>query len=178
MSLPLLVTSTKKSVIQMPASDIDLGQWLFTLTDQEYQACSIAHIAAGSSRTREGKRVSINVEQPGDTLMVQHYVEDIADRGRCRVVSRTDAISPLGRTEWQVTWEVTTTPIDAVTCEFTNHFHVEASDAFLDLLAANGIPLEHVSAEAQKVADQHNEEETPLFALDIERKARRGIWPR
>ncbi|UJB21449.1 MULTISPECIES: hypothetical protein [Lysobacter] len=178
MNSALLVTSTKRATIRAPSIDIDLGQWLFTLTDQEYRACSTAHIAAGSSRTPEGKRVSINVEQPGDTLMVQHYVEDFSDRDRCRVVSRTDAMSPLGRTEWQVTWEVTTAPIDATTCEFTNHFHVEASDAFLALLKANGVPIDQASHAAQKVADQHNEEETPLFALDIERKARNGVWSR
>lgn len=178
MNSALLVTSTKSATVRAPSADIDLGQWLFTLTDQEYRACSTAHIAAGSSRTQEGKRVSINVEQPGDTLMVQHYVEDVAGRDRCRVVSRTDAMSPLGRTEWQVTWEVTTTPIDATTCEFTNHFHVEASDAFLALLKANGVSIDQVGEAAQKVADQHNEEETPLFALDIERKARNGVWAR
>lgn len=172
----LIADSTRRSVIRASIGQIDLSEWLFTLSDKEYQACSVAHIAAGSSRLPDGRRISVNVEKPGDTLMIQHYVEDTSEREQCRVVSLTDAFSPLGRTGWHVTWKVSAQPIDARSCEFTNHFEVTATDGFLSLLEANGVALEQVAKVAQKQADEHNEEETPLFAADIERKAQRGVW--
>lgn len=66
---------------------------VFTLTDSEYQACSKNHIAAAATFTPEGKRMTINVEQVGN-LMVQHYVEDVAERSVCRLVSLSDSIGP------------------------------------------------------------------------------------
>ena len=178
MSAQLIANSTRRGIIHAPLAQIDLGEWLFTLSDQEYQACSVAHIAAAATRLPDGRRVSINVEQPGDTLMVQHYVEDVAERDRCKVVSRTDAFTPLGRTLWQVIWQVSVRAIDANSSEFTNHFEVEATEGFLALLQSHGVTLEQIAPVAQQKADEHNEEETPLFAADIERKARQGSWPR
>ncbi|WP_164485690.1 hypothetical protein [Pseudomonas chlororaphis] len=78
----VLANSTCSCAIQAPIERINLSEWLFTLSDEEYQACSAAHIAAGASRLPDGRRVSINVEKPGDTLMVQHYVEDIQRKAR------------------------------------------------------------------------------------------------
>ncbi len=178
MSAGLIASSTCRSTIRAPLAQIDLGDWLFTLSDQEYRACSTAHVAAGATRLPDGRRVSINVEQPGDTLMVQHYVEDTAARDLCRVVSRTEAFTPLGRSLWQVTWQVSARAADADSTEFTNHFEVEASGDFLALLKTHGLTLEQIVPAAQQKADEHNAEETPLFAADIERKARQGQWTR
>jgi hypothetical protein len=58
---------------------VDIPEWLFNLSDLEYQKCSVAHIACGSSRTADGRRMSLNVEEVG-SLVVQHYVEDIAEK--------------------------------------------------------------------------------------------------
>lgn len=173
----LIASSTRRSVVQAPLAQIDLSDWLFTLSDQDYRACSVAHIAAGATRLPDGRRVSINVEQPGDTLMVQHYVEETAARDLCRVVSRTDAFTPLGRTLWQVTWQVSLRGLGANAAEFTNHFEVEATGDFLALLESHGLALGQVAPAAQQKADEHNAEETPLFAADIGRKARQGRWP-
>lgn len=176
MSSQVLANSTRRSVIKAPIESIDLSEWLFTLSYEEYQACSVAHIAAGASRLPDGRRVSINVEKPGDTLMVQHYVEEVSERQRCLVLSLTDAFSPLGRTKWEVCWEVSVSSIDASCCEFVNHFEVTATEAFLAVLQANSIPFDAVTKVAQQKADEHNEEETPLFAADIQGKALRGVW--
>lgn len=176
MSERRFVDSICHALIHAPIEQVDLTAWLFSLADAEYQACSKAHIAAGSSVREDGLRVSVNVEMPGDTLMIQHYVEDIARRELCRVDSLTDALTPLGRTRWRVVWQLSVTPAGQGTCQLANRFSVHATDHFLELLAAHGATLEMASAPAQKLADAHNREETPLFALDIERKAVRRIW--
>ncbi len=77
----LIVRSSAKAVINAPIGKIDIPEWLFALTDEEYQRCSVAHIAAGATRTPDGsKRIEINVEKVGPGLMVQHWTEDIAEK--------------------------------------------------------------------------------------------------
>jgi hypothetical protein len=39
----------------------------------------------------------------------------------------------------------------------------------------SGISFDQMKAAAQRTADAHNAEETPLFAKDVERKAVQGI---
>jgi hypothetical protein len=73
----ILLRSDFKAVIHAPVDKIDIPDWLFALTDEEYQQCSIAHIAGGATRTPDGKRISINVEVVGPGLMMQHWTEDI-----------------------------------------------------------------------------------------------------
>jgi hypothetical protein len=66
---PLLLRSDSTAVIHAPVDEIDVPEWLFTLTDEEYQQCSIAHIAGATSRSPRGERMSINVEMAGPALM-------------------------------------------------------------------------------------------------------------
>ena len=42
--------------------------------DGEYQWCSPAHCASAATIAPDGRRMSINVEIVGSTMMVQHYV--------------------------------------------------------------------------------------------------------
>ena len=73
---PHLLADSHFSVpIDVAPNTVDLTDWLFTLSDDEYRRCSVAHIAAGSGHTADGRRLSINVEKPSDTLMVQRYIE-------------------------------------------------------------------------------------------------------
>jgi hypothetical protein len=62
---------------------VNISEWLFTLSDKEYQQCSVSHIACGSSRAADGRRMSL-IEEIGGSLTVQHYVEDIAEKQHCR----------------------------------------------------------------------------------------------
>jgi hypothetical protein len=172
----LLANSTRTATIGAPADRVDLTEWLFTLRDDEYQQCSRAHIAGGASRTRDGKRMSINVEQPGDTLLVQHYVEDLTTRGRCRVTSQTDGFGPLGRIRYRVVWEVSVAPNGPSACTFTNHVEVYATEELQQLFQKHGVPFEAASEAAQRTVDEHNTEEAPLFAKNVEAKAREGVW--
>lgn len=164
-------------VINAPIEKIDLATWLFTLKSHEYQACSAAHIAAGTSVSADNKRMSINVERVADNLLIQHYVEEIGGRDLCRVVSVSDSFSPAGNTKLGITWELKVVKLTEASCEFSNRVLVSMTDAFSTMLKAAGITdLAPVKATMGNNVLAHNQEETPLFAKDIERKALAGIW--
>jgi hypothetical protein len=116
MTEDVIAQSVAEATIHAPVASIDRTEWVFTLTDSEYQACSHNHIAAAATRTPEGKRMSINVERVGN-LMVQHYVEDLAEPNRCRLVSLSDSIGPdiTDRVAVVVVWAFTVDAIDSGT---------------------------------------------------------------
>jgi hypothetical protein len=47
----VIAKSVAEATIPAPLASIDLSEWVFTLTDGEYQACSKNHIAAAVTRT-------------------------------------------------------------------------------------------------------------------------------
>jgi hypothetical protein len=173
----LVATSTVEVTIHASAQSVDLTEWVFSLTDAEYQACSKAHIAGGATFRVDGKRMSINVEQVGN-LLIQHYVEDIAERAHCRLVSLSDSIGPTidDRTKVVVVWELSVQPFDAKTTRFTNHIEVRTTPDYLDALKKRGITLEQARVVAGKALNAHNAEEAPLYAKNIETKANADRW--
>jgi hypothetical protein len=46
MDLPVFADSRMDAVINAPVDTIDLSEWLFGLTDEEYQVCSRTSVAA------------------------------------------------------------------------------------------------------------------------------------
>ena len=166
-----LSLSTVSATINAPIEKVDIADWLFHLPDAEYQRCSHAHIAAGTTTTDDGRPMSINVETIGDAFVVQHYVGEVREPHFCRMVSISDSISPAGRNKLQVVWELNVGKIDDQTCEFTNHIHSSAIDQTLAFLAEHGIPLEQARVARQQASHAHNQEETPKFAKSIERRA-------
>jgi hypothetical protein len=166
-----LSLSTVSATIDAPIEKVDIADWLFHLPDAEYQRCSHAHIAAGTTTTDDGQLMSINVETIGDAFVVQHYVGEVREPHFCRMVSISDSISPAGRTKLQVVWELKVRKVHEQTCEFTNHIHSSAIDQTLAFLAEHGIPFEQASTARQQASHAHNQEETPKFAKSIERRA-------
>src|SRR5580698_9068206 len=116
-----IVDSSFTAVINAPIEKIDLPTWAYALRDKEYQGCSPAHVAAGSTTARDGRRMSINVEVIGGSLMVQHYVEVVAERHHLVLDSVSDVFTTAGRTKILVMWELSVKRIDAGKCEFTCH---------------------------------------------------------
>jgi hypothetical protein len=173
----VIAKAVADATIHAPVGSIDLAEWVFTLTDSEYQACSQNHLAAAATRTPEGKRMSINVERVGK-LMVQHHVEDLAERSACRVVSHSDSIGPdiASRATVIVIWAFTVDAIDSGTTKFINIVEVRAAPGYLEELDKRGVPFEIASEAAQRALTAHNAEETPLFAKDIESKALARRW--
>ncbi|MBB6219337.1 hypothetical protein GGI64_001934 [Rhizobium leguminosarum] len=169
-----IVDSSFTAVINAPIEKIDIPKWCFTLPEDEYQRCSPAHIAAGFTTAPDGKRMSINVETIGGSLMVQHYVETLAEKDHLILESVSDIVTATGRTTINVLWELSVQRIDDQTCEFTNHVRSKATEEFKAFLDRQGIPFDIFRAQRQPMSIAHNKGETPLFAASIERAALRN----
>ncbi len=164
-----------QSTLAAPAASIDLADWMFTLSSDAYAACAEGHQSAAQARLPSGKRVSINVEVVAGFFMVQHYVEDLSERAHVRAVSPNtilwinDELFVLA----QITWELRLVALDDVRSELTCVVIVETEDeALARTAAANNAGLDPSETPLQR----HVDEETPLFAKDIERKALAGTW--
>jgi hypothetical protein len=168
----ILTQSAYSAVIHAPIYQVDIADWLLNLPDAEYQRCAPPdHIAVGSTTTDEGRPMSINVEQIGTSLMIQHYVGEITEKRHCRMVSHSDVYTPAGRTKIQVIWDLSVKPIDDQHCEYTNSVRGLATPEFLTFIAEHGITFEQAAAARQAASADHNSRETPLYANSIERKA-------
>jgi hypothetical protein len=52
----VMFDSRFSAIINAPLEQIDIPSWCFSLPDDEYQGCSPAHFAAGSTTARDGRR--------------------------------------------------------------------------------------------------------------------------
>lgn len=169
----VIVDTSFSAVINAPIEAIDIPAWCFALPDAEYQGCSPAHVAAGATTDRDGKRMSINVEVIGGTPMVQHYVEQVATPHRLVLKSVSDLFTSAGRTTMVVVWELSVKPLGGGRCEFTNRVHTYPTEEFQAYLDRQGIPFEVFRAQRTPYSAAHNAGETPLFAASLERFALR-----
>jgi hypothetical protein len=172
----MLSHSEVTAVINVPIEQVDIAGWLLNLPDEEYQRCSHAHIASGTSQTIENEPMSINVEMIGTALVIQHYVATEHRRDYCRMLSVSDTITARGRTKVQVLWELKAERINDGSCIYRNTIRATATPEFLGFIAAHNIPLAEAAKERQAASDAHNHEETPNFAKSIENKARYGKY--
>jgi hypothetical protein len=171
-----LSNSAYSHIINAPLAKIDIGDWLFKLSEAEYQRCCPPdHISCGSTSTEDGKPMSINVEMIGKTLMIQHYVAEVATPSLCRMVSTSDAFTPNGHTRVQVVWTLSAKQLNEKTCEYTNNVVAHPTAEFMDFIAKNNISFEEAAKARQHDGGDHNRRETPLFAASIERKALRHL---
>ncbi len=166
-----IVDSSFTAIINAPVEKVDIPTWCFNLPESEYRACSPAHIAAGFTTAPDGRRMSINVETIGGSLMVQHYVETLAEKGHLILDSDSDVFTPSGPTKIHVTWELSVRAFDKDRCEFTNRVQSFATPEMLDMLDRQGIPFDQFRTQRQPASIAHNRGETPLFAASIERAA-------
>ena len=165
------VESSVSATIHAPIEAIDIPSWCFTLPEAEYQACSPAHYSAGATTAPDGRRMSINVEVIGGSLMVQHYVEEIGRPDHLRLMSDSDVFTPAGRTKIAVIWDLQVRKIDDKTCQFTNTVHSSATPELLESLGKQGIPFDVFRTARRPMSEARNRQETPLFAKSIERHA-------
>lgn len=129
-----LVDSSFSATINAPIEKVDIPSWCFTLPESEYQSCSPVHCSAGATTAPDGRRMSINVEILGGSLMVQHYIEEIGQPDHLRLVSNSDVFTPTSQTKIGVIWDLSVKKIDDRTCEFTNMVHSSATPELLDFL--------------------------------------------
>ena len=164
-----LVKSSFSATINAPIEKVDIPSWCFTLPESEYQWCSPAHCSAGATTSPDGRRMSITVEILGGSLIVEHYIEEVARPDHLRLVSTSDVFTPAGRTNIGVVWDLAAKKIDDKTCEFTNTVQTCAPPELLDFLGSQGIPLDVFRGAHKPLAEAHNLQETPMFAKSIER---------
>lgn len=168
----VLVHSEATATIDVPIGRVNIADWLLNLPDAEYQRCAPPdHLAAGSTTTDDGRPMSINVEIVGGTLVVQHYVAEVAEAHHCHMVSLSDVQTPVGWTKVQVIWDLTVAAVDATTCQLTNLVITHPTDDFLDALPATGLSFDQSAADLQAAVSDHNSRETPLFAASMGRTA-------
>lgn len=170
----LLSQSAYSHEIDVPIDEVDIATWLFSLPEAEYQRCCPPdHISAGTTSTDDGRRMSINVEMIGTSLVVQHYIAEEATPSYCRMNSISDVFPPGGgRTQVNVIWELVAEPIDGNRTRYTNRVTCHPTDVFMDFIAEHGQTFEQAAAGRQAAGGDHNHRETPLFAESIARAAR------
>jgi hypothetical protein len=166
-----IIESSFSAPVHAPIEQVDIPAWCFSLPDAEYRACSPAHVAAGVTTHTDGRRMSINVEIIGGSLMVQHYVEDVAEPDHLRLVSLSDLFTPSGRTKIEVIWDLRVRKVDDATCEFTNTVRSAAPPEMQEFLAHQGLAFDPFRAARRPNSEAHNRQETPEYARSIERHA-------
>ncbi|NKJ34948.1 hypothetical protein FHT28_001675 [Rhizobium sp. SG570] len=168
----ILSQSAYSAEVDVPFEKIDIADWLFNLPEAEYlRCCPPDHIAAGVTWTDDGRRMSINVEQIGSGLVVQHYVAEVAEAAYCRMNSISDVFTSSGRTKVNVVWELIAEKIDENRTRYTNRVTAHPTDVFMAFLEEHGTRFEDAAAARQAAGGDHNSRETPLFAASIARRA-------
>jgi hypothetical protein len=94
------------------------------------------------------------------------------------LISLSDSIGPSvdGRVKVVVIWEFQVAASSDTSTKLINRVEVRTADGYLEALAKRGVSFAQASQVAQGALSAHNAEETPLFAKDIERKAKQGRW--
>jgi hypothetical protein len=155
-----ILYSICESIVPIPAVNLDLPQWLFKLSDTEYQACSKAHLGAGASILPNGKQSSINVESVGGHLFIQHYIPEISTPHHIKMVSNSDCwLFKLWYVQFKVIWNIMLIPKSDGTTILRNEVEIEHPRLVLKILVKLGF--------GQMFLKRHNAEETPLFAKNM-----------
>jgi len=175
----ILAESTQSVIINVPLESVDLGAWLTRLTDAEYQACAVPdHRAAGWSRNAAGDLVSINVEEVGGALLIQHYVAEILEPHHCRLVSLSEVQTPEGWQYQQVIWDLGVSGLDSHRSTFTNKITSRPTRAFAARLEERGIPFEQAAQSRRQAVEDHNALEAPSYAASVERFTLKALGSR
>lgn len=168
----ILSSSDFSHVIDGPIDGIDIAEWLFNLSEDEFERCCFPdHISCGTGFTDNGTRLLINVEMIGRTLTIHHYVPEIATPHHCRMVSTSDALTSSGRTRVQVIWTLSVKPVDGGQCEYAQSVVIHPTQAYLAFIAQQGLNFFHAARASQDDAEDHYRRETPLIAESIARRA-------
>lgn len=148
--------------LRVPVDAVDLEEWIFTLADEDYQAASPQHRAAGTTSSG-GVRGTINVESIGGTLIVQHYREITAGpRGFELLSERSRAyLFHLVPARAEVRWTMTVEPGDNGDSRLSCTVELTLSPLLTALSALIATPF---------FIRSHVRNEAGGFARDIERK--------
>jgi hypothetical protein len=153
---------TQHTVINAPVEQVDLEDWLFTMSDSDYQGAAKGHRAAGTFTT-DGVRGMVNVESMGGTLIIQHYKAIHAEPTRVQMLSEGSRA---------YTFHLFPTP---VWVRWTMTAEARTADTFTCTVEAVMPPVLRLPAKLtglEYFVRKHLDEETLGFAADITRKLR------
>jgi hypothetical protein len=163
---------TVKHVVDVPIERFDIPGWLFNLPDAEFQRCCVPdHIAAGQTISEDGRKMSINVEKIGESLVIQHYVAEIVEQHFCRMVSISDVFTSLGQTKTRVLWELRAVSAGEGRTEYTNYVRGSTTDEFMTFIEQHGISYEEAKSARQAASGDHCRRETPFYAESIAKRS-------
>lgn len=156
------ISHTANVTVNEPSDQIDLGAWIFGLSDEDYQACARGHHGAGTYADEQGRGM-VNVESVGGHLIVQHYRAVHADRPSVELYSAASRVYlfHLVPVAAAVRWKLGVTHKSPTTSDFTCTVEVNLP-AILQGVARLSF-LGHFLR-------QHVNEEATGFAVDITRK--------
>lgn len=152
-----------EAVIEARTDDIDLEEWIFGLSDTDYQACARGHRAAGVFADQRG-RGSINVESIGGNLIIQHYRAVRTTSALVEMYSSASRVylMHLVPVPASVRWRLAVTPVTSTRSKLHCTVEVQLNPVLsaMGRMMALGFFLR-----------RHVEEETKGFASDITRKS-------
>lgn len=168
-----LKTSTSV-IIDLPAEQIDLADWIVHFSNEEYVACTPAtgaHQVMYVYRGSDGRWVFRNDETAAGFMMTQLYREEIMEPQHIFLVSprtkgRLLGIVPL---TLQITWDMKVEAVDENRSKFTCTVGARLNP--LLFIASLFIRLSYWT-------EAHTEEETPHFAESAARWATRNATER
>ena len=148
--------------IPIPASSVDLVDWLFGLSEDDYAACARGHRAVGvvGGAQRSGM---INVESIGGSLLIQHYATRLAAKDHVTMISPASRayLMHVVPVRIGVLWDMQISPAGPETSRFRCMIDVAMPTAVKVLGLFNGTSF---------FIRRHLVEETHGFARDIARK--------
>ena len=153
---------THTATIPFAADKIHLGEWLFTMSDKDYQAASHQHRGMGTF-VENGAKGMLNVESIGGVLLVQHYHEVRIGKSFVQLVSERSRayVMHLVPVAIWVRWTMGITPEAADESTFSCMVETTMPGLVLLMSRATGLP---------GFIRRHIIEETEGFAADITRK--------
>jgi hypothetical protein len=153
---------TFETTIPFPVSGIDLEDWLYNMSDEDYQKTARQHRALGVFK-EDSVRGMINVEVAGHALLVQHYHEVKSSREAVELYSTKSRayLFHIYPVTVQVTWRMTVKALDEKRTTFSCTVEPEMPSIIYILAIATGV----IAA-----IRRHTKEETIGFAADITRK--------
>ena len=149
--------------VAVDAGAVNLADWIFGLTDEEYRSVAIGHHAMGIIGCSERLGI-INVEQIAGTLIVQHYYTKTAEASHVHLVSDASEGFLLHTVPFtmKVWWDMAVRPAAAGTgSEFSCRIGFDAPG----WVTAAGTLVRN-----NHQVHQHLIEETAGFARNIEHK--------
>ena len=143
--------------IDVPTAAIDLGDWIFGMSDEEYQQCAKGHRAMGvlGDAARSGM---INVESIGGSLLIQHYKTQFLHDDHVSFVSsksRAYLMHLVPMRVW-VGWEMQVSPVAEGRSDFRCTIEVVLPlvvRVLGPLTGANHFIKQHLIEETESFAD-------------------------